>query len=188
MKLTQELMAINETGEDAHAEAAAIIKKHGSSGDDAKDLTAIISDLRAAGFKKSGIVGTLGLKLKKDGVEVYAARDDIDLGDWQAHIMGSKKVAEAEEVGTDLHALHGDYKYFNKISDKIDGYIDHMDTLFKDGSQFMKLIERIGGDEKVIASARKCLFTLEDEIRHIQMSTGIAYDDKTGDKTTHEEE
>lgn len=246
MKLTQELMSINETGDDAHAEATAIIKKHGSSGDDAKGLAAIISDLRAAGFKKSGIVGTLGLKLKKDGVEVYAARDDIDLGDWQAHIMSSKKVAEAEvnwpeywegvradtdklrwstlekkrdeqikrgnksaaakidailnkerpkskveeaeDVGTDMHSLHADYKYFNKISDKIDGYIDHMDTLFKENSQFMRLIERIGGDEKVVNAARKSLRDLEDEFRHIQMSTGIAYDDKTGTNNTHGEE
>lgn len=67
-----------------------------------------------------------------------------------------------------------DYNKFKRIYNKLDVDLEHLDLCLREGSQFRKIVEKLGGDLAIIKSAKEAADKLYAEMQELDMSVGMA--------------
>lgn len=83
-------------------------------------------------------------------------------------------MAKQPEAVSEGYYSGDDLARFKKIAASVEDKLEALEPLFKDGSNFAKLVEKLGGDMSYFKDAKEAFDKLYDAVHDLHMYTDIA--------------
>lgn len=83
-------------------------------------------------------------------------------------------ISKQPETVSEGYFSGDDLARFKKIASSVEDKLEALEPLFKDGSNFSKLVEKLGGDMSYFRDAKEAFDKLYDAVHDLHMYTDIA--------------